>query len=179
MLADVTGLPVGIKSAVGDLGFWHELVRLMADTGTRGRSRHDRRRRGRHGRCTPGVRGLGEPAVPARLQPRLHDLRGGRLHERVVFVGSGKLGFPENAVVAFALGADLVNVGREAMLSIGCVQAQKCHTDSCPTGVTTQNPWLAHGLDPALKSVRCANYIRTLRRDLLKLAEATGVEHPG
>jgi hypothetical protein len=33
MLADVTGLPVGIKSAVGDLGFWHELVRLMADTG--------------------------------------------------------------------------------------------------------------------------------------------------
>jgi len=45
--------------------------------------------------------------------------------------------------------------------------------------VTTQNPWLAHGLDPALKSVRCANYIRTLRRDLLKLAEATGVEHPG
>ncbi len=45
--------------------------------------------------------------------------------------------------------------------------------------MATQNPWLAHGLDPALKSVRCANYIRTLRRDLLKLAEATGVEHPG
>ena len=52
-------------------------------------------------------------------------------------------------------------------------------SDLCPTGVTTQNPWLAHGLNPALKSVRCANYIRTLRRDLLKLAEATGVEHPG
>ena len=38
------------------------------------------------------------------------------LHERVVFIGSGKLGLPENAVVAFALGADMVNVGREAML---------------------------------------------------------------
>ena len=101
------------------------------------------------------------------------------LHERVVFVGSGKLGLPENAVVAFALGADLVNVGREAMLAIGCIQAQKCHTDHCPTGVTTQNPWLARGLDPTLKSVRCADYIRTLRRDLLKVAEATGVEHPG
>jgi hypothetical protein len=97
----------------------------------------------------------------------------------VVFAGSGKLGLPDNAVVAFALGADLVNVGREAMLAVGCVQAQKCHADTCPTGVATQNPWLAHGLDPALKSVRCANYIRTLRRDLLKLAEATGVEHPG
>jgi hypothetical protein len=82
-------------------------------------------------------------------------------------------------VVAFALGADLVNVGREAMLAIGCVQAQKCHTDTCPTGVATQNKWLSHGLDPTLKSVRCANYVRTLRRDLLKLAEATGVEHPG
>ena len=33
--------------------------------------------------------------------------------------------------------------------------------------------------DPALKSVRAANYIKTLRRDLLKVAEACGVEHPG
>ncbi len=73
----------------------------------------------------------------------------------------------------------MVNVAREAMLSIGCIQAQKCHTDTCPTGVATQNAWLAHGLDPALKSVRAANYISTLRRDLLKVAEACGVEHPG
>jgi hypothetical protein len=82
-------------------------------------------------------------------------------------------------VVAFALGADMVNVGREAMLAIGCIQAQKCHTDTCPTGVATQNAWLAHGLDPALKSVRAANYVSTLRRDLLKVSEACGVEHPG
>jgi hypothetical protein len=45
--------------------------------------------------------------------------------------------------------------------------------------VATQNPWLAHGLDPALKSVRAASYVTTLRRDLLKVAEACGVEHPG
>jgi len=65
------------------------------------------------------------------------------------------------------------------MLAIGCIQAQKCHTDTCPTGVATQNAWLAHGLDPELKSVRAANYIKTLRRDLVKVAEACGVEHPG
>jgi hypothetical protein len=65
------------------------------------------------------------------------------------------------------------------MLAIGCIQAQKCHTDTCPTGVATQNAWLTHGLDPALKSVRAASYVRTLRRDLLKVAEACGVEHPG
>ena len=58
----------------------------------------------------------------------------------------------------------MVNVAREAMLAIGCIQAQKCHTDTCPTGVATQNAWLARGLDPELKSVRAANYIKTLRR---------------
>ncbi len=94
-------------------------------------------------------------------------------------MGAGKLGLPDNAVVAFALGCDMVNVAREAMLAIGCIQAQKCHTDTCPTGVATQNPWLSHGLDPTRKSERAANYVRTLRRDLLKVAEACGVEHPG
>src|SRR6185436_6830565 len=101
------------------------------------------------------------------------------LHEQVAFIGGGKLGLPDNAVVGFALGCDMINVAREAMLAIGCIQAQKCHTDSCPTGVATQNAWLARGLDPQLKSVRAASYVRTLRRDLLKVAEACGVEHPG
>ena len=179
MLADVTGLPVGIKSAVGDLGFWHELVRLMAGTG-RGVD-HVTIDGGEGGTGAAPLVFADSVSLPFRHGfSRVYKIFAeAGLHERVVFVGSGKLGLPENAVVAFALGADVVNVGREAMLSIGCVQAQKCHTDLCPTGVTTQNPWLAHGLDPALKSVRCANYIRTLRRDLLKLAEATGVEHPG
>jgi len=49
----------------------------------------------------------------------------------------------------------------------------------CPTGVATQNAWLTRGLDPQLKSVRAATYIKTLRRDLVKVAEACGVEHPG
>ena len=97
----------------------------------------------------------------------------------IVVVGGGKLGLPDNAIVAFALGCDMVNVAREAMLAIGCIQAQKCHTDTCPTGVATQNRWLSHGLDPELKSVRLANYVKTLRRDLVKVAEACGVEHPG
>src|SRR5699024_543099 len=49
----------------------------------------------------------------------------------------------------------------------------------CPTGIATQSHWLARGLDPELKSVRVANYVRTLRRDLLKVSEACGVWHPG
>jgi glutamate synthase (ferredoxin) len=100
------------------------------------------------------------------------------LDDDVVFIGAGKLGLGENAVVAFALGVDMINVGREAMLAIGCIQAQKCHTDRCPTGVATQDPWLVRGLDPDLKSVRAANYVVSLRRDLIKVSEAVGVAHP-
>jgi hypothetical protein len=100
------------------------------------------------------------------------------LQDEVVFIGAGKLGLPDNAIVAFGLGADLVNVGREAMLSVGCIQAQRCHTGNCPTGVATQDKWLSHGLEPVSKGQRAANYVKTLRRDLLKVSEACGVEHP-
>jgi hypothetical protein len=64
------------------------------------------------------------------------------------------------------------------MLSVGCIQAQRCHTGRCPTGVATQSRWLTRGLDPTLKSVRFANYISTLRHELLQLSLACGVEHP-
>ncbi len=178
MLADETGLPVGIKSAVGDLDFWVELADTMAATG-----------RGVDFVTVDGGEGgtgasplifTDAVSLPFRLGfSRVYAIFAERgLADQVTFIGAGKLGLPDNAVVAFGLGADMVNVGREAMLAVGCIQAQKCHTDTCPTGVATQDRWLAHGLDPALKSVRAANYIKTLRRDLLKVSEACGVEHP-
>ncbi|NEE37249.1 FMN-binding glutamate synthase family protein, partial [Streptomyces sp. SID7982] len=100
------------------------------------------------------------------------------LTDDITFIGSGKLGLPENAVVAFALGVDMINVGREAMLSIGCIQAQKCHTDKCPTGIATQDPWLARGVDAPSKGIRAAMYLRSLRRELLTVSGAVGVPHP-
>jgi hypothetical protein len=63
-------------------------------------------------------------------------------------------------------------------LAIGCIQAQRCHTGHCPSGVATQSKWLMHGLDPALKSARLANYLITLRKELLQLSRACGVCHP-
>jgi glutamate synthase (ferredoxin) len=169
---------VGIKSAVGDLDFWHELAAAMA-SGERGVDFIN---------IDGGEGGTGAApmifsdsvSLPFRLGfSRVYAIFAEQgLHERIVFIGAGKLGLPDNALVAFALGADMVNVGREAMLAVGCIQAQKCHTDKCPTGVATQDQWLAHGLDPALKSVRLANYVATLRRDLLKVAQACGVPHP-
>jgi hypothetical protein len=78
-----------------------------------------------------------------------------------------------------ALGCDMVNVGREAMLSIGCIQAQRCHAGTCPTGVATQNALLMRGLDPTVKSARAANYVRQLRKELLLMSRSAGVPHPG
>ena len=75
--------------------------------------------------------------------------------------------------------ATMVDVAREAMMAIGCIQSQRCQTGRCPTGVATQNPWLSRGVDPADKSVRLAHYVGALRRDLVRLAEAVGVAHPG
>ncbi|MEJ7831546.1 MAG: FMN-binding glutamate synthase family protein [Nocardioides sp.] len=177
-VATATGLPVGIKSAVGDLGFWDDLVTLM----------HGGGRGVDFVNIDGGEGGTGAApmvfadsvAYPFRIgfAEVYRRFAAAGLADDVTFVGGGKLGLPENAVVAFALGADLVQVGREAMMAIGCIQAQKCHTDECPTGVATQNPWLARGLEPESKAVRCANYLRSLRRDLLKVSEAVGVSHP-
>ncbi|HUR72820.1 MAG TPA: FMN-binding glutamate synthase family protein [Sporichthya sp.] len=178
LLASETGLPVGIKSAVGQEEFWEDLAELMA-AGTRGLD-FITIDGGEGGTGAAPLAFADHVSLPFRLGfARAYAAFARReLTERIVFVGAGKLGLPDSAVIAFALGADLINVGREAMLAVGCIQAQKCHTDHCPTGVATQNRWLARGVDPTLKSVRLANYVKTLRRDLLKLAEACGVEHP-
>jgi glutamate synthase domain-containing protein 2 len=178
-IADATGLPVGIKSAVGEQAFWDELAEAMA---------RDRDRGVDYVLIDGGEGGTGAApltftdhvALPFKLGfARAYGAfaRAG-IAEDVVFVGSGKLGFPDAALFALALGADMVNVGREAMMAIGCIQAQRCHTGRCPTGVATQNAWLAGGLDPQLKSVRHATYMRALRGELLALARTCGVVHP-
>jgi glutamate synthase domain-containing protein 2 len=179
LLAAETGLPVGIKSAVGDMHFWYELTRLM--------SRGDRGVDFITVDGGEGGTGASPPifadsiALPFRMGfSRVYGtFAEAGLTDDVTFIGSAKLGLPDNAVVAFALGADMVNVAREAMMSIGCVQSQKCHTDRCPTGVATQDPWLSRGLDPISKAERCAQYIRTFRNELVKVSESIGVAHPG
>ena len=100
------------------------------------------------------------------------------LNDRIVFAGAGKLGFPHASVLAMALGCDLVGFAREAMQAIGCIQAQECQTGHCPTGVATQNKRLMWGLDPADKSAKLANYLVTLRKEVMWLARAAGVPHP-
>ena len=179
LLAETSGKPVGIKSAVGDDTFFRDLARLM-ERGERGVD---------YVNIDGGEGGTGagplvftdHVALPFKVGfSRVYRVFAETgLTDRVVFIGAGKLGFPGQALLAFALGCDGVNVGREAMLAIGCIQAQRCHTDRCPTGVTTQSMRRQRGLDPTDKSVRCAGYITQLRREVLRLSHACGVTHPG
>jgi len=178
-IAAATGLPVGIKSAVGQMEFWHELATRMVERGE-----------GPDFITIDGGEG-GTGAAPLTFSDHValpfkigfarvyQAFQAAGASERVVWIGSGKLGFPDRAVVAIAMGCDLVSVAREAMMAIGCIQAQKCHTGTCPAGVATQSRWLQAGLDVEDKSQRAGRYLKSLRKELLSLAHAAGYEHPG
>jgi glutamate synthase domain-containing protein 2 len=177
-VADATGVPVGIKSAVGDQEFFEQLAEAMAD-GSRG-VEFITIDGGEGGTGAAPLVFADHVSLPLRLGfPKAYTAFARRgIADRVTFIAAGKLGLPENALVAFAMGADMVNVAREAMLAIGCLQTLKCHTDHCPTGVATQNSWLARSLDPDLKGERTARYVGALRRDLNQVAESAGILHP-
>ncbi|NJB35750.1 FMN-binding glutamate synthase family protein [Croceivirga sp. JEA036] len=177
-IAEATGLPVGIKGAIGKLDQWQELADLMKETG-----------KGPDFITVDGGEG-GTGAAPPSFADhvslpwtygfsslyRLFLERG--LTERIVFIGSGKLGFPAKAAMAFAMGVDVINVAREAMMSIGCIQAQICHTNRCPAGVATQSKWLQSGINVPLKSERLAQYFKSFRKEFLEITHAAGYEHP-
>ncbi|AJR04185.1 FMN-binding glutamate synthase family protein [Siansivirga zeaxanthinifaciens] len=177
-IAEATGLPVGIKAAIGKLEQWEELADIMVATG-----------KGPDFITVDGGEG-GTGAAPPSFADhvslpwvygfsdlyKLFQNKG--LTERIVFIGSGKLGFPAKAAMAFAMGADCINVAREAMMSIGCIQAQVCHNNRCPSGIATQSKWLQSGIDPTLKSERLAQYFKTFRKELIEITHAAGYEHP-
>jgi glutamate synthase domain-containing protein 2 len=178
-LAEATGLPVGIKSAVGEQRFWDQLAARMAATGAGPDYVNVDGGEGGTG-AAPLVFGDHVSLPFLRGFPRVYRaFAEAGLHDDVVFIGAGRLGLANRGLTAMAMGADLVNVAREAMLAVGCIQSQRCHTGRCPTGVATQNPRLERGLDPADKSVRCAYYIAALRQELLRLGRACGHRHPG
>ena len=178
-IADRTGLPVGIKSAVGEMKFWRELAERCAA-----------RQEGPDFITIDGGEG-GTGAAPLTFSdhvslpfkvgfPRVYrTFQEAGVSRDVVWIGSGKLGFPDRAVVAISMGCDLVNIARESMMAIGCIQARRCHTGGCPTGVATHNRWLQRGLDVESKATRFTSFVRGFRKELLVLAHAVGYEHPG
>lgn len=177
-IAKKTGLPVGIKAAIGKLDQWEELAAHMIKTG-----------KGPDFITVDGGEG-GTGAAPPSFADHVSlpwvygfaslykVFQQKQLTDRIVFIGSGKLGFPAKAAMAFAMGADCINVAREAMMSIGCIQAQVCHTNRCPSGIATQSKWLQNGINVTLKSNRLAQYFKTFRKEFLEITHAAGYEHP-
>ena len=149
LLAAETGLPVGIKSAVGDM-----------TSGTRSIERCERATAASTSSPSTAARAGPVPrrwCSPTRSRCRsgcgftrvYTAVRRGRAHRRrhVHRLGQARPARQRGGRRS-RWARDMVNVAREAMLAIGCIQAQRCHTDKCPTGVATQDPWLVHGLDP-------------------------------
>ena len=107
------------------------------------------------------------PYVAQKL--RSYDLR-----TRIRLVASGKLLTPDKVAWALCMGADYVVSARGFMFSLGCIQAMKCNTGHCPTGVTSNDPRFMRGLDPTLKAVRVANYAKAVLHDVEAIAHACG-----
>jgi len=112
--------------------------------------------------------------------PLLVDMLSERgLRDRIKVIASGKLITSADAAWALAAGADLVNNARGFMFALGCIQALKCHTNHCPSGVATHDKRLQRGLDPTDKAVRVANYVKTQLKEIEIIAHACGVSGPG
>ena len=173
----ITGKPVGIKTAIGGWHFMHELCDAVA-------------RRGKASApdfiTVDGGEG-GSGAAPQALAdhmslsidealPRVVDaLAEAGLRDRVRVIAAGKLVTSARAAWALAAGADFVNTARGFMFALGCIQALRCHANTCPAGVTTHNPRLQRGLVVADKAERVASYCRNMNKEIDMIAHSCGL----
>jgi len=178
-IRDLTGRPVGVKTAVGGWRFMHEMADMV-------------HRRGME--LAPdflvidGGEG-GSGAAPQALAdhmslsieealPRVVDaLIETGLKPRVRVVASGKIVTSARAAWALCVGADFVNTARGFMFALGCIQALRCHQNTCPTGVTTHNKRLQRALVVEEKYLRVANYANNMNREIDMIAHSCGVRH--
>jgi glutamate synthase (ferredoxin) len=100
------------------------------------------------------------------------------VRDRVKIIASGMLATADKMAIALCLGADLVNIARAAMNTIGCINSQNCQKNTCPVGITTHNPHLEKGLVVEEKRFRTANYLITMRQGLFMLGASCGIDSP-
>jgi glutamate synthase domain-containing protein 2 len=178
-IRELTGRPVGIKTAVGGWRFMNEMADIV-------------HRRGLEFApdflVIDGGEG-GSGAAPQALAdhmslsidealPRVVDaLVETGLKSRIRVVASGKIVTSARAAWALCVGADFVNTARGFMFALGCIQALRCHQNTCPTGVTTHNKRLQRALVVEEKYLRVANYAMNMNREIDMIAHSCGVRH--
>ena len=174
----VTGKPVGFKAVVGQFDWLEELFAKINQRGEQYAPDF----------ITIDSADGGTGAAPMSLMdymgmpvqeslPKVVDmLQRYGLRQRIKVICSGKLITPANVAWALAVGADFVVSARGFMFALGCIQALQCNKNTCPTGITTHDPKLQRGLDPADKAVRVANYVQNLNYEVGVIAHSCGVK---
>jgi glutamate synthase domain-containing protein 2 len=105
-------------------------------------------------------------------------LVGLNIRDRVKLGASGKIITAFDMARMMALGADWCNAARGFMFALGCIQAQKCDTDRCPTGVATQDRIRQRALVVSDKAERVFHFHQATVMALAELIAAAGLEHP-
>jgi glutamate synthase domain-containing protein 2 len=120
---------------------------------------------------------LGMPLVDGLLL--VHNaLVGVNVRDRIKIAASGKRNGSYDIAAAMALGANWVNIARGFMFSVGCIQSQSCHTNTCPVGVATQDPRLTRALVVEDKAKRAHEFHRNTVQGLAEMTAACGLDHP-
>lgn len=106
------------------------------------------------------------------------------LRKKIKLIASGKVITGFDLVTKLSLGADLCNSARGMLFSLGCIQSRRCHTNQCPTGITTQDPRRRLALNIDYRSKRVANFHKETLSSFREVLGATGLQqscelHPG
>ena len=176
---DLTGRPVGVKTAIGGWEFINDLCDAVLRRGREYAPDFLAIDGGEGGSGAAPQTLMDHMALPiAEALPRVVDsLLQADLKRRIRVVAAGKLVTSARAAWALCVGADFVNSARGFMFALGCIQALRCHTNTCPTGVTTHNKRLQRGLVVEEKCLRVANYARNMNREIDMIAHACGCRH--
>ena len=172
------GKPTGFKLAIGHPWEWFAIAKAIVATGIRpdfivvdG---------GEGGTGAAPLEFTDHVGVPLREALMLvhNTLVGLDLREHIRIGAAGKITTGFDLACVLALGADWGNAARGFMFALGCIQARKCHTDKCPTGVTTQDPRRQKALDVPDKSARVHHFHDGTLDALRELLAAAGLKHP-
>jgi glutamate synthase domain-containing protein 2 len=107
-----------------------------------------------------------------------HALQGANIRDEIRIIAAGKVNTGFQMATKIALGADMCNAARAMMFALGCIQALRCNSNACPTGVATQDPELVQGLHVGNKSQRVANFHRETVKSFFEVLGASGLTSP-
>ena len=178
-IRELTGRPVGIKTAIGGWNFINELCDSINRRGLDYAPDFLTIDGGEGGSGAAPQTLIDHVSLPiAEALPRVVDaLIQSGLRSRVYVVAAGKLVTSAEGAWALCAGADFVNSARGFMFSLGCIQAMRCHLNTCPTGITTHDERLQNGLVVEEKYVRVANYARNVSKEINMIAHSCGLQH--